>query len=69
MTGKKKVKIVEVGLRDGLQNESTTLSVEQRFLILKLLLDAGVTNLEIGAYVSPKWVPQMAGTDQLVKKY
>ncbi|MBC7456651.1 MAG: hydroxymethylglutaryl-CoA lyase, partial [Bdellovibrionaceae bacterium] len=66
---KQKVKIVEVGLRDGLQNESTILSIEQRFHLLKQLLDAGVKNFEIGAYVSPKWVPQMAGTDQLVKKY
>ena len=64
-----RVKIVEVGLRDGLQNESTTFSVEQRFHLLKSLLDAGVQNLEIGAYVSPKWVPQMEGTEQLVKKY
>lgn len=69
MAAKQKVKIVEVGLRDGLQNESTTLSIDQRFHLLKSLLDAGVKNLEIGAYVSPKWVPQMAGTEQLVKKY
>lgn len=69
MAVKQKVKIVEVGLRDGLQNESTTLSIDQRFQLLKSLLDAGIKNLEIGAYVSPKWIPQMAGTDQLVKKY
>jgi hydroxymethylglutaryl-CoA lyase len=69
MALKQKVKIVEVGLRDGLQNESTTLSIDQRFQLLKKLLDAGIRNLEIGAYVSPKWVPQMAGTEQLVKKY
>ncbi len=69
MAAKQKVKIVEVGLRDGLQNESTKLSIDQRFHLLKSLLDAGVKNLEIGAYVSPKWVPQMAGTEQLVKKY
>lgn len=69
MAAKQKVKIVEVGLRDGLQNESTTLSIDQRFQLLKALLDAGMKNLEIGAYVSPKWVPQMAGTEQLVKKY
>lgn len=69
MAAKQKVKIVEVGLRDGLQNESTTLSIDQRFQLLKSLLDAGMKNLEIGAYVSPKWVPQMAGTEQLVKKY
>ncbi len=69
MAIKQKVKIVEVGLRDGLQNESTSLSIDQRFQLLKKLLDAGIKNLEIGAFVSPKWVPQMAGTEQLVKKY
>jgi len=69
MAVKQKVKIVEVGLRDGLQNESTTLSIDQRFQLLTQLLGAGIKNLEIGAYVSPKWVPQMAGTEQLVKKY
>jgi hydroxymethylglutaryl-CoA lyase len=69
MAIKQKVKIVEVGLRDGLQNESTTLSIDQRFQLLKQLLAAGIQNLEIGAYVSSKWVPQMAGTEQLVKKY
>jgi hydroxymethylglutaryl-CoA lyase len=69
MAIKQKVKIVEVGLRDGLQNESTTLSIDQRFQLLTQLLGAGIKNLEIGAYVSPKWVPQMAGTEQLVKKY
>lgn len=69
MAQKQKVKIVEVGLRDGLQNESTVLSIDQRFNLLKLLLASGIKNLEIGAFVSPQWVPQMAGTDQLIKKY
>lgn len=65
----KKVKIVEVGLRDGLQNESTNLSVDQKFQLLKNIIESGVTYFEIGAFVSPKWVPQMAGTEELVKKY
>ena len=68
-----KVKIVEVGLRDGLQNESTQLSVEQRFGLLQKLIDAGVRTFEVGAFVSPKWVPQMACTSELtrivLKKY
>jgi len=63
----KKVKIVEVGLRDGLQNESTNLSVEQRFQLIQKLIQAGVSALEIGAFVSPKWVPQMACTGELTK--
>ncbi len=65
----KPVRIVEVGLRDGLQNESTNLSVDQRFELLKKLIDAGTNTFELGAFVSTKWVPQMAVTSELVKKY
>lgn len=64
----KPVRIVEVGLRDGLQNESSKLSVEQRFDLFKKLIDAGSVNLEVGAFVSPKWVPQMAHTTELTQK-
>lgn len=62
------VQIVEMGLRDGLQNEAVHLSVAQRYQLLKKLSDAGLKRLEIGAFVSPKWVPQMSDTSQLVKK-
>lgn len=65
--GKQKVKIVEVGLRDGLQNESTQLSVLQRFELLEKLIDAGTKTFEIGAFVSPKWVPQMAVSKELTE--
>lgn len=61
----KNVKIVEVGLRDGLQNESSKLSVEQRYDLYEKLVQAGHKNIEIGAFVSPKWVPQMAVTAEL----
>ncbi len=63
-----KVTIVEMGLRDGLQNEAVHLSVAQRFQLLKKLNDAGLRRIEIGAFVSPKWVPQMSDTGRLVKK-
>lgn len=63
-----KIQIVEMGLRDGLQNEAVHLSVSQRFQLLKKLSDAGLKRLEIGAFVSPKWVPQMSATPQLVKR-
>lgn len=63
-----KVQIVEMGLRDGLQNEAVHLSVSQRFQLLKKLNDAGLKRIEIGAFVSPKWVPQMSDTTKLVKK-
>ncbi len=61
----KKVKLVEVGLRDGLQNESTELSVDQRYDLYERLVAAGSQHIEIGAFVSPKWVPQMAVTGLL----
>lgn len=65
----KSVRIVEVGLRDGLQNESTILSVQQRMELLTRLIEAGTKDFEIGAYVSPKWVPQMAVTGELIQMF
>ncbi|OQW50488.1 MAG: hydroxymethylglutaryl-CoA lyase [Proteobacteria bacterium SG_bin7] len=62
----KKVKIFEVGLRDGLQYEKKTLSIEVRKRLALDLIDAGVQNLEIGAFVNPERVPQMIGTDKVV---
>ena len=56
------VKIVEVAPRDGLQNEGKTLTPHQRAVFIKALADAGLKTIEAGAFVSPKWVPQMAGT-------
>lgn len=61
----KKVRIVEVGLRDGLQNETSELSTDDRFDLYEMLVGAGVQNIEIGAFVSPQWVPQMAVTAPL----
>ncbi len=66
---KNAVKIVEVGLRDGLQNETTQLTVKQRFSLLEKLIQAGVKNFELGAFVSPDWVPQMSVTAELTKSY
>ncbi|XGC80569.1 hydroxymethylglutaryl-CoA lyase [Bdellovibrio bacteriovorus] len=60
------VTIVEMGLRDGLQNEKTVLDAETRVEIARRLTNAGVKRLEVGAFVSPKWVPQMAGTAEIV---
>ena len=54
------VKIVEVGPRDGLQNEKVQISAEDKIALIELLADAGVTYIESGSFVSPKWVPQMA---------
>ena len=59
------VKIVEVGPRDGLQNEPGELSVATRVELIEALADAGLTSIEAGSFVSPKWVPKMAGSDQV----
>ena len=56
----KSVKMVEVGPRDGLQNEAQTVPAETKIRLIEDLADAGLTSIEAGAFVSPKWVPQMA---------
>ena len=60
-----KVIIKEVAARDGLQAQPKHLSVEQRIALLGALAQTGVPELEIGSFVSPKAVPQMAGTDEI----
>lgn len=57
------VKIVEVGPRDGLQNENRILSPQEKLSFVKRLSKTGLKHIEFGAFVSPKWVPQMAGSD------
>ncbi|MFN7009156.1 MAG: hydroxymethylglutaryl-CoA lyase [Allorhizobium sp.] len=58
----RKVRIVEVGPRDGLQNESAALPVATRIALIERLAAAGLPVVEAGSFVSPKWVPQMADT-------
>lgn len=60
-----KVRIVEVGPRDGLQNEKSVISFETKAELINRLSDAGLKTIEAGAFVSPKWVPQMADTDKV----
>ncbi|MES5048031.1 hydroxymethylglutaryl-CoA lyase [Rhizobium nepotum] len=59
------VKIVEVGARDGLQNESSEVSTAIRIELIERLAAAGLTAVEAGAFVSPKKVPQMAGSKEV----
>ena len=59
------VKIVEVGPRDGLQNEKTPLTLSDRKNLILDLMHTGVSAIEVGSCVSAKWVPQMAMSDQL----
>ncbi|MFT6777623.1 MAG: hydroxymethylglutaryl-CoA lyase [Paraglaciecola sp.] len=56
----KSVKIVEVGPRDGLQNEQGIVPLAAKILLVEQLADAGCRVIETGSFVSPKWVPQMA---------
>lgn len=62
------VKIVEVGPRDGLQNELSPVSVATKVELIERLADAGLQTIEAGSFVSPKWVPQMAGSDQVFEQ-
>lgn len=64
----KKITICEVGLRDGLQNESKILTVDEKVEILNLLVDAGFRVIEVGSFVHPKAVPQMATTDEVFER-
>jgi hydroxymethylglutaryl-CoA lyase len=61
------VTICEVGLRDGLQNEKTILPVETKVELLRGLIDAGFSVIEVGSFMHPKAVPQMADTDEVYK--
>uniref|UniRef100_UPI003F86E41F hydroxymethylglutaryl-CoA lyase n=1 Tax=Cupriavidus ulmosensis TaxID=3065913 RepID=UPI003F86E41F len=62
------VKIVEVGPRDGLQNEKTLLTTDVKVELINRLSNAGFVNVEAASFVSPKWVPQMAdGADVMAR--
>ena len=63
-----KVKIVEVGPRDGLQNEAQNVPVEVKVKLVEMLVDAGLSSIEAGAFVSPKWVPQMAASAEVYQQ-
>ncbi len=62
------VKIVEVGPRDGLQNESSPISAADKIALIEKLSDAGIKYIESGSFVSPKWVPQMATSTEIFEK-
>ncbi|MBD3656912.1 hydroxymethylglutaryl-CoA lyase [Marinobacter sp.] len=63
-----KVRVNDVGPRDGLQSQGKTLSVDARAQLIEALVGAGLRNIEAGSFVSPKAVPQMAGTDELFSR-
>ncbi|MCX7309167.1 MAG: hydroxymethylglutaryl-CoA lyase [Afipia sp.] len=61
------VRIVEVGPRDGLQNEKIPVSVEARVAFIENLVKAGLRRIEVGSFVSPKAIPQMVNSDQVLR--
>ncbi|SAK49123.1 hydroxymethylglutaryl-CoA lyase [Caballeronia fortuita] len=64
----KRVRIVEVGPRDGLQNEPSHVSADVKAELIERLIDAGVRYVEAASFVSPKWVPQMADGAQVLER-
>ena len=64
----KSVKLVEVGPRDGLQNESATVPTDIKVQLIDRLSATGLTVIESGSFVSPKWVPQMADTAEILAR-
>lgn len=62
------VRIVEVGPRDGLQNEAQRLTTEQKVQFINLLSKTGLKHIEAGSFVAAKWVPQMAASDMVFKQ-
>ncbi len=61
------VTVVEVGPRDGLQNEKLPIATEQKLQLIALLADCGFARIEVTAFVSPRWVPQMADHDLVMR--
>src|SRR3989442_4786967 len=62
------VRIVEVGPRDGLQNESAIVPTVKKAEFIKLLASAGLQDIEVASFVHPKWVPQLADAQELIKQ-
>ncbi|KAK7733081.1 hypothetical protein SLS53_008269 [Cytospora paraplurivora] len=61
-----RVRIVEVGPRDGLQNEKKTIPLATKIELIERLAKTGLTTIEAGSFVSPKWVPQMANSNEIL---
>src|SRR5215831_19328603 len=64
----KSIRIVEVGPRDGLQNESVIIPTAKKAEFIRLLVAAGLKEIEVASFVHPKWVPQLADAQDLIKQ-
>lgn len=65
----KEVKIVEVGLRDGLQNERVLLETHKKLDLLDKLSNTGLKFIEVTAFVSPKWIPSLYDHEKVLELY
>lgn len=63
----RRVRIVEVGPRDGLQNEANIVPTEKKAEFIRLLVAAGLKDIEVASFVHPKWVPQLADAQELIR--
>ncbi len=63
-----KIRLFEVGVRDGLQNEKVNVPTTIKVELIEQLVDAGLSAIETGSFVSPKWVPQMADTADVMEQ-
>ena len=64
----KSIRIVEVGPRDGLQNESTVVPTVKKAEFIRLLVAAGLKDIEVASFVHPKWIPQLADAQELISQ-
>ncbi|MFT6113858.1 MAG: hydroxymethylglutaryl-CoA lyase, partial [Oleispira sp.] len=62
------VRLVEVGPRDGLQNEKNILTCSNKVHLIEALANTGIQHIEVGSFVSPKWVPKMADSLQVMQE-
>ena len=62
------ITLYEVGPRDGLQNESARLPVDDKVRLIAALADAGLERIELGSFVRPDWIPQLADTDEVARR-
>ncbi len=62
-----RVSVYEMAPRDGLQNESAQVATHAKVRLIEALVDAGITRIEVGSFVSPKWVPQMGDADEVCR--
>jgi hydroxymethylglutaryl-CoA lyase len=63
-----RVTVYEVGPRDGLQNEAVNLTVDAKVRLLTALAEAGLSRIELGSFVRPDWIPQLADTDEVARR-